>query len=223
MERARPTLRCLRADLKLPLPPVDQPLDEIDHPLAEPVETAASCRLPAILQLCPPLRPHWGPFGPYTSARSTGTSPWTHHLSSYVGGGGRSGRSTGVRGSVLAGLGRPPRRRRRHRLLFRPRQLAKVVHELCLQSLLTGREHAASVGGAVIGIQIRADHGHETYVAVRVVGSVPPAPRGGGARPRTGVRSRWLVSGAFSASATARPCRTGVVERHGSRPGGEDS
>ncbi|MBW8806722.1 MAG: hypothetical protein JF587_23130 [Catenulisporales bacterium] len=32
-QRARPTLRCLREDLDLPLPPVNRPLDEIDHPL----------------------------------------------------------------------------------------------------------------------------------------------------------------------------------------------
>jgi hypothetical protein len=31
--RARPTLRCLREDLSLPLPRVDIPLDEIIHPL----------------------------------------------------------------------------------------------------------------------------------------------------------------------------------------------
>jgi hypothetical protein len=32
-ESARPTLRCLREDLELALPPVNRPLDEIDHPL----------------------------------------------------------------------------------------------------------------------------------------------------------------------------------------------
>jgi len=33
MEPARPTLRCLRQDLDLGIPPVDEPLDEINHPL----------------------------------------------------------------------------------------------------------------------------------------------------------------------------------------------
>ncbi len=33
MRPTRPTLRCLRDDLHVPLPPVSQPLDEIDHPL----------------------------------------------------------------------------------------------------------------------------------------------------------------------------------------------
>ena len=31
--RARPTMRCLREDLVLPVPRVDTPLDEITHPL----------------------------------------------------------------------------------------------------------------------------------------------------------------------------------------------
>ncbi|MFI1413694.1 hypothetical protein ACH4Y0_27785 [Streptomyces sp. NPDC020707] len=30
---ARPTLRCLREDLCLAMPPVTAPLDEIDHPV----------------------------------------------------------------------------------------------------------------------------------------------------------------------------------------------
>jgi hypothetical protein len=33
MQRARPTLRALTDDLKLSVPPLDQLLDEIDHPL----------------------------------------------------------------------------------------------------------------------------------------------------------------------------------------------
>jgi hypothetical protein len=33
MQPARPTLRCLREDLKLSVPPASQPLDEFDHPL----------------------------------------------------------------------------------------------------------------------------------------------------------------------------------------------
>src|SRR5258708_39583051 len=33
MESARPTLRTLTDDLRLPLPPIDELLEEIDHPL----------------------------------------------------------------------------------------------------------------------------------------------------------------------------------------------
>ncbi|WP_071053774.1 hypothetical protein [Pseudofrankia sp. BMG5.36] len=31
--RARPTLRCLREDLALPIPRADTPLEDVDHPL----------------------------------------------------------------------------------------------------------------------------------------------------------------------------------------------
>jgi len=31
--RARPTLRCLREDLRQAVPPADTPLDEVPHPL----------------------------------------------------------------------------------------------------------------------------------------------------------------------------------------------
>ncbi|MGO9081058.1 MAG: hypothetical protein ACLQDY_18800 [Streptosporangiaceae bacterium] len=34
-ESARPTLRCLREDLGLPVPRADKPLDEVAHPLLE--------------------------------------------------------------------------------------------------------------------------------------------------------------------------------------------
>lgn len=49
MERARPTLRCLRDDLHLPIPPARQPLDEVEHPQCESriapdmLEAAACC------------------------------------------------------------------------------------------------------------------------------------------------------------------------------------
>jgi hypothetical protein len=55
------------------------------------------------------------------------------------------------------------------------RALATCIRDLTRSSLLDGREYAAAVGGAAIGIQVRAEHGHETYVAVRIVGSVPDA------------------------------------------------
>lgn len=55
------------------------------------------------------------------------------------------------------------------------RSLAACVRTLARASLLDGDEHAATIGGAKIGIQVRAEEGHETYVAVRIVGSVPDA------------------------------------------------
>jgi hypothetical protein len=47
------------------------------------------------------------------------------------------------------------------------------VHSLVRASLLDGREHAAMLDGAALGIQVLADQGHETYVAIRIIGSVP--------------------------------------------------
>jgi hypothetical protein len=45
--RARPTLRCLREDLALPVPSVDIPLDEITHPLlAKATERFADAETP---------------------------------------------------------------------------------------------------------------------------------------------------------------------------------
>jgi hypothetical protein len=53
------------------------------------------------------------------------------------------------------------------------RRLHHTVVILVRASLRDGREHVADLGSFTVGIQVRADHGHETYVAVRVTGSVP--------------------------------------------------
>ena len=55
------------------------------------------------------------------------------------------------------------------------RRLAAIIRDLTRAALLDGHEHTATVGGAKLGVQVRADHGHETYVAVRIIGSVPDA------------------------------------------------
>jgi hypothetical protein len=47
------------------------------------------------------------------------------------------------------------------------------VRDLVRQSLLDGHEHAAMLDGAALGIQVLADQGHETYVTIRIIGSVP--------------------------------------------------
>jgi len=53
------------------------------------------------------------------------------------------------------------------------RRLRTTVHELVRQSLLDGHEHAVILDGAALGVQVLADQGHETYVAIRIIGSVP--------------------------------------------------
>jgi len=53
------------------------------------------------------------------------------------------------------------------------RRLRPIVHDLIRQSLLDGHEHAVMLDGAALGIHVLADQGHETYVAIRIIGSVP--------------------------------------------------
>ena len=53
------------------------------------------------------------------------------------------------------------------------RHLESVVPDLVRRSLRDGREHVADVDTFLLGVQVRADDGHETYVAIRITGSVP--------------------------------------------------
>lgn len=53
------------------------------------------------------------------------------------------------------------------------RQLRIAVRDLACKSLLDGYEHATEVGGAELGLQIKGSD-LETYVVMRIFGSVPP-------------------------------------------------
>jgi len=53
------------------------------------------------------------------------------------------------------------------------RHLEALIPALISDSLTDGREHAANLSTFTLGVQVRADHGHETYVAIRITGSVP--------------------------------------------------
>jgi hypothetical protein len=53
------------------------------------------------------------------------------------------------------------------------RRLEALALALVRDSLRDGREHTADLDTFGIGIQVRADHGHETYVAIGIRGSVP--------------------------------------------------
>lgn len=204
MDRARPTLRCLRTDLNLAVPPVDQPLDEIDHPLLAKAnqhfaDTAVSReRIAAIddMVLFKVKVRRWRG-AVWADEPTTAIRFWL------VAGGIREDGAATDFYAALANAAKQARVRYNtkhvrplktecHTAWLLPddadrqryraesaarfeRKLAQAVYELCRRSLLNGQEHAAAVGNAVIGIQVRADHGHETYVAVRVVGSVPAA------------------------------------------------
>jgi hypothetical protein len=53
------------------------------------------------------------------------------------------------------------------------RRIRATIRELVGDSLRDGREHTVDFDTFTLGIHVRADHGHETYVAVRITGSVP--------------------------------------------------
>lgn len=53
------------------------------------------------------------------------------------------------------------------------RRIEVMVRGLTLKSIQDGVEHAASFDGFVVGVLVRAAEGHETYVAVRILGPVP--------------------------------------------------
>jgi hypothetical protein len=201
--RVRPTLRCLREDLKLLVGPVDRPLDEVDHPLLAKAQQ----------QFAEPGTPHeriaavddqvlfkvkvqrWR--GAVWSAQAAEVPLWL------VAAGRREDGSTTDFYTVLATAAQAARTRynaahtpalttstrtahllpddsdharyRAEAAVRLERLLTDTVHNLARASLLDGHEHQAAFGGARLGIQIRANQGHETYVAVRITGSVPNA------------------------------------------------
>ncbi|WP_285507951.1 hypothetical protein [Actinokineospora sp. NBRC 105648] len=53
------------------------------------------------------------------------------------------------------------------------RELRAAVHQVVCASLLDGREHVADIGGAELGVVVQGTEDHATYVALRIVGSVP--------------------------------------------------
>ncbi|GAA1611091.1 hypothetical protein GCM10009679_13840 [Saccharothrix algeriensis] len=53
------------------------------------------------------------------------------------------------------------------------RRLEALVPDLVRQSLRDGHERVAEFDSFDLGVQVRADRGHETYVAIRIRGSVP--------------------------------------------------
>ena len=196
--RVRPTLRCVREDLRVPLPPADQPLDEIAHPLlvkanaqfaddSGPREriravddavlfkvkvqrwrgavltdhpahwlVAAGCReegsrddfYAALAAAARSARLRHNSSSPAPLTTDTWSAPWlptADDLDRYR-----------IEGAA--------------RLV---RELRETVHQLVCASLLDGREHTAALTGAELGLLVRATDSHETYVALRVSGSVP--------------------------------------------------
>lgn len=199
MRSARPTLRCLREDLGLPLPPATVPLDETDHPIL--VKTAEQFfdpdakheRIRAIDDqvLFKVKAQRWR-----RAVWIDADLPWLVAAGVREDGSGTDfyarleaeGRSTRARHNathpealktVTSTAHLLPARE--DHLRFRAeagvrfvRRLRAALLGLTRATLRDGREHAVDFDTFTVGVQVRADDGHETYVAVRITGSVPP-------------------------------------------------
>ncbi|MBS2966517.1 hypothetical protein KGA66_25990 [Actinocrinis puniceicyclus] len=197
-ESARPTLRCLREDLGLALPPVNRPLDEIDHPLirkaaerfADPDTPQERIRAIDDQVLFKVKVQRWrgavwveadlpwlvaggqredgSPDDFYAALESSATAARARYNDEHA----PPLTTSTYTGHLLPG--------REDDLRFRAedaaraeRRLRPIVHDLVRASLLDGHEHAVMLDGAALGIHVQADSGHETYVAIRIIGSVP--------------------------------------------------
>lgn len=198
----RPTLRCLREDLRLPIPPASTPLDRIDHPLLKKASeqfTDADTpheRIRAIddLVLFKVKVGRWRG-AVFTEAPGAEVPAWLVAAGA---------REEGSKGDFYAALRAQARTARQHfnaehdvplttdtytgHLLAGPddqerylleagtrlaQRLNTVICDLLRGSLRDGHEHAADFPAFRLGVIVRADEGHETYVAIRITGSVP--------------------------------------------------
>ncbi len=198
MDRARPTLRCLRDDLGLQLPPVDQPLDDIDHPLFKKANDqfadsgvphervraiddnvlfkvkirrwrgAVWSSEPRVWLVAAGQRESGSPDDFYNALTAAAVAARKSYNSEHP----DALKTVTFTGYLLPGPLDEKRLRAEAgaRLL---RLLARTVHDLLRASLVDGREHAADLGTFRLGIHVRAVDGNETYVALRVSGSVP--------------------------------------------------
>jgi len=196
--KVRPTLRCLREDLALPVPRVDTPLDEIAHPLlGKATERFADDQTPqerisaiddqvlfkvkiqrwrgavwvdAGLRwlVAAGQREEGSPEDFYTALAARGHSARARHNAEH------SPPLSSTTYSEYLLPGREDDLRWRAEAAARTeRRLGMTVHDLVRQSLLDGHEHAVMLDGAALGVQVLADQGHETYAAIRIIGSVP--------------------------------------------------
>lgn len=197
--QARPTLRCLREDLALSDPPANTPLDEVEHPLlAKAVDRfaddhAAQERIVSIDDqvllkvkvqrwrgavwmaddgtpwlVAAGQREDGSPDDFYATVTARATAARAQYNATH--------KPPLTTSTYTVGLlpGREDQLRLDAELAVRERRrLRSAVRALVRESLLDGREHAAMLDGAALGIQVQADEGYATYVAVRIIGSVP--------------------------------------------------
>jgi hypothetical protein len=198
----RPTLRCLRDDLHLPLPTAHIPLDEIDHPVlrkagdqfAAPdtpherivsvddvvlfkVKTgrwrgAVFCDEPRDDALdwlvAAGIREEGAPDDFYAALHTQAHASRQRYNAEHD----KPLTTNTYTGPLLPG----PDDRDRYLIeagARLARRLNAILHQLVAGSLRDGHEHAADFPGFRLGVIVRSEDGHETYVAIRIGGSVP--------------------------------------------------
>lgn len=198
----RPTLRCLRDDLSLPLPTARTPLDEIDHPLIKKaaeqfaardtsheriasiddvvlfkVKTgrwrgAVYCEEPTVevqdRLIAAGIREEGAPDDFYAALHTQACAARHRYNAEHD----RPLTTDTYTAHLL------PDQDDRDRYLLEAgtrltRRLNTALRQLLAGSLRDGHEHAADFPGFRLGAVVRAEDGHETYVAVRITGSVP--------------------------------------------------
>lgn len=197
MKQARPTLRALTVDMHLPVPEVDIPLDALEHPLlAKASEQFVDgggrherIRAVADQVLFKVKVQRWR-----GAVWVDGDQPWVVAAGHREDGSGDDfytaleADARAARARYNAEHAPPlttptyvghllPGEQDRIRYLAEAgarfnRFLRETVLRLVRASLRDGREHRHEFDSFGLGIQVRADDGHETYVAVRVTGSV---------------------------------------------------
>ena len=195
----RPTLRCLTDDLGLKIPTIDDLLDEFDHPLlrkanqqfAEPsssrerissIDAAVLFKVKAqrwrgAVWIAATGRPWmvaagWREEGSQDdfyealghAARSARARYNAEHTPSLI-------TDTDVTQWLPSDADQD--RFAAEGVVRLIRELDTTVRRLIRASLLDGHEHTTQVAKASLGILVRADSDHETYVALRIHGSVP--------------------------------------------------
>jgi hypothetical protein len=191
-------LRTLTDDLRLPLPPIDELLEEIDHPLL--VKARAQFTVPDMAH--ERIRAIHDEAVWKVKVQRWRGAVWTQDEIAWLIAAGKreegspddfyealAGQARAARAQYNASHPAPARTKtligpllpgaddfKRHLLenaTRQVRQLAAVVRSLTARSLSDGHEHAADFPAFRVGIVVRADEGHETYIAVRVTGSIP--------------------------------------------------
>lgn len=194
---ARPTLRCLSVDLKLPLPTAAERLDELDHPLLfkarqqfDDSDTSHE-RIRSIDDqvLFKVKAQRWRgavwtePTLPWLVAagRREAGSPEDFYASLAKSGEAARARHNLAHKPALATrthtAGLLPDRDDRLRILLEEgltfvRRLEHIIPGMVRRSLRDGGEYCVAFAAFAVSVQVRADSGHETYVAIAIYGSV---------------------------------------------------